>query len=72
MTVRFPSGVSIQYNDACFADRSGNGFTDLYTSSKEPRRWVEQVLQNLEGLPNRTLRTLKRRLKRYVRGEWKP
>lgn len=97
LTVRFPSGVSIQYNDANHVIRQDGGYSDLYTH--KDGQWVaqvpthgcvvervracrvydacagdraEQVLQNLEGLPSGTLRTLKRRLKRFVRGEWKP
>lgn len=43
ITVRFPSGFSIQYNDAAYAVRLPH-YTDLYTSSDEStRRWVAQV-----------------------------
>jgi hypothetical protein len=44
MTVRFPNGFSIQYNDASYAERHAEGYTDLYTA-KDPttRRWVAQV-----------------------------
>lgn len=39
-TVRFPSGVSIQYNDAAYASR-GSGYTDIY--EKKDGRWIAQV-----------------------------
>ncbi|MGH7593391.1 MAG: hypothetical protein ACRELE_06015 [Gemmatimonadales bacterium] len=42
MTVRFPSGFSIQYNDANYADRHiSSGLTDLYT--KKDGKWLAQV-----------------------------
>lgn len=41
LTVRFPSGVSIQYNSANYAIRQNNGYTDLYT--KKDGEWVAQV-----------------------------
>ena len=41
MTVRFPSGFSIQYNAATFAQRMTHGYTDLYT--KEGGAWIAQV-----------------------------
>jgi hypothetical protein len=98
MTVRFPSGVSIQYNDANYITRNQD-YADLYTA--KDGRWIaqvptkgcvieaqracrvydacagdraEQVMQNLEGLPDHILRGLKRRLGKYRsrRGEWKP
>jgi hypothetical protein len=40
MTVRFPTGFSVQYSTARFADRSTN-YTDLYT--KRGGAWVAQV-----------------------------
>jgi hypothetical protein len=44
MTVRFPDGTSFVYNEADWACRSANGFTDLYTTSdKEKRKWIAQV-----------------------------
>lgn len=41
MTVRFPSGFSIQYNAATFAHRMTNGYTDLYT--EKGGAWIAQV-----------------------------
>lgn len=40
MTVRFPNGQAIQYNDARHVNRH-NEFTDLYTC--EDGRWIAQV-----------------------------
>lgn len=40
MTVRFPIGFSVQYNDANHATRNVNGYTDLYTKEG---RWIAQV-----------------------------
>ena len=40
MTVRFPTGVSIQYNTANHAIRNDN-YTDLYT--EKDGRWIAQV-----------------------------
>lgn len=31
ITVRYPTGVSIQYNSATYVVRHANGYTDLYT-----------------------------------------
>jgi hypothetical protein len=39
MTVRFPNGFSIQYNDANFCSR-GTVYTDLYV--KEGGKWIVQ------------------------------
>jgi hypothetical protein len=41
ITVRFPSGFSIQYNDAGFVYRSTE-YSDLYKSS-EKKHWIAQV-----------------------------
>jgi len=44
LTVRFATGLSLQYNSANHAVRSQYGYTDLY--SKEPSRggtWIAQV-----------------------------
>lgn len=41
ITVRSPSGLSIQYNDANYAVR-GNVYTDLYESA-EKKHWIAQV-----------------------------
>lgn len=41
MTVRFPSGFSVQYNDANYASRTQWGYTDIYT--KKDGQWVAQV-----------------------------
>lgn len=41
MTVRFPSGFSVQYNTANYVSRVGNGYTDLYT--EKGGSWVAQV-----------------------------
>lgn len=41
MTVRFSTGVSIQYNRASYAVRSANGFTDIYT--EKDGVWIAQV-----------------------------
>ena len=41
ITVRFPSGFSIQYNDANIAIRSSE-YTDLYDSSAK-KKWFAQV-----------------------------
>jgi hypothetical protein len=40
MTVRFPSGVSIQYNDAHYVQRTDT-YSDLYT--KKDGFWIAQV-----------------------------
>lgn len=40
MTVRFPNGLSVQYNDANFALRHAE-YTDLHT--KENGAWIAQV-----------------------------
>jgi hypothetical protein len=43
MTVRFPNGFSVTYNDAHFAHR-GAAYTDLYTESNQAKRkWIAQV-----------------------------
>lgn len=42
MWVRFPNGQCIQYNDATYASRNPNGYTDLYTA-KSGGTWVAQV-----------------------------
>jgi len=43
MTVRFPNGFSVTYNDARYANRGAN-YTDLYTHSNErTRKWIAQV-----------------------------
>lgn len=41
MTVRFPSGVSIQYNNANYVIRHDAGYTDIY--EKKDGRWIAQV-----------------------------
>lgn len=42
MTVRFASGLSIQYNTACFAEcRVDGAYTDLYT--RNGGKWIAQV-----------------------------
>lgn len=41
MTVRFPSGFSIQYNTANYGRRNALGFTGLYT--REDGDWIAQV-----------------------------
>lgn len=41
MTVRFPSGFSIQYNTANYVSRNALGFTDLYT--RKDGNWIAQV-----------------------------
>jgi hypothetical protein len=41
MTVRFPTGLSLQYNDALYSVRRANGSTSLYT--KEGGIWIAQV-----------------------------
>lgn len=40
ITVRFPTGFSIQYNDACFVSRHSE-YSDLCV--KEGGRWIAQV-----------------------------
>lgn len=41
MTVRFPGGLSLQYNEANYAVWGTGGFTDLYT--KKDGTWLAQV-----------------------------
>lgn len=41
MTVRFPDGISIQYNTANYVFRSAAGYTDLYT--QKDGQWIAQV-----------------------------
>ncbi len=41
ITVRFPTGVAVQFNDANFAARNAGGFTDLY--DRKDGRWIAQV-----------------------------
>ena len=41
MTVTFENGHRVQFNDACFADSSPLGFTDLY--DKKDGRWLAKV-----------------------------
>lgn len=41
ITVRFPNGQAIQYNDASYCTRSVNGYSDLYT--KKDGTWIAQV-----------------------------
>ena len=41
ITVRFPTGFSVQYNSANFVKRCVNGYSDLY--DKEGGTWVAQV-----------------------------
>lgn len=41
MTVRMPNGTAIQYNDANYATRSPNGYTDIYT--RKDGKWIAQV-----------------------------
>ncbi len=42
ITVRFPTGFSVQYNNANYATRSHDGgYTDIYT--KKDGAWVAQV-----------------------------
>lgn len=47
MTVRFPTGLCIQYNKATYAYRHGNGYTDLYqrkgTGEEKGVGWIAQV-----------------------------
>lgn len=41
ITVRFPTGVAVQYNDAHYCERAANGYTDLYSS--KGGSWIAQV-----------------------------
>jgi hypothetical protein len=41
ITVRFPTGVSVQYNDAAVVER-GSDYSDLYTN-RYKTCWVAQV-----------------------------
>lgn len=41
MTVRFPNGQAIRYNDANYVTRSPSGYTDIYT--KKDGTWIAQV-----------------------------
>jgi len=41
ITVRFPTGFSIQYNDAGYVHRNSE-YSDLYTSS-DKKNWIAQV-----------------------------
>lgn len=42
MTVRFPSGVSIQYNNATHVERKP-GIARLYNRKQEPRTWIASI-----------------------------
>ena len=42
ITVRFPSGFSVQYNRANYVHRSSE-FSDLYVKRGEDKTWVAQV-----------------------------
>ncbi len=44
MTVRFPSGLAVQYNDANFLNRT-SGFWDLYTDSTKTK-WIACVQES--------------------------
>lgn len=55
ITVRFPSGFSVQYNEATMAESVGNGFHDIVSTN--PRNWFARVSGDciIEGrMPCRT------------------
>jgi hypothetical protein len=41
ITVRFPTGFSVQYNSAAHVETNPNGYSDLYTAARG--QWVAQV-----------------------------
>lgn len=54
ITVRFPTGVAVQYNDANWVNRSSHGYTDLY--DKQGGRWIAQVPNECIVEPTRACR----------------
>lgn len=42
MTIRYPNGQSITYNNACFLSYKNNGAWELY-EDKDEKRWVASI-----------------------------